>query len=159
MLLHRTACRFSAKYKAAETLKRNMQRFSKRMKAKREQSAVTIQNAARGKSAYKKVSSLRDAERLRVEQRRLDEENSRLQSLKADEMDKAASLIGKMARDRCAIKEAKGHRDNLLSAKIQKEREVQAMKDKLHSDAKAAGDKLNKENGAALLIQAASRGR
>ena len=103
--------------------------------------------------------SLREAERLRAEQRRLADENSRLQSLKADEMDKAASLIGKMARGRYAIKEAKGHRDSLLSAKMQRERDAKAIKDKLLSDAQSAGDKLNKENGAALLIQAASRGR
>ena len=159
MLLHRTTSRFSAKYKAAEVLKRNMQRFLKRMKAKRNQSAVTIQNAARGKSAYKKVSSLREAEHLRAEQRRLAEDNIRLQSLKADEMDKAASLIGKMARGRYAIKEAKGHRDSLLSERMQRERDAKAINDKLHSDAQSAGEKLNKENGAALLIQAASRGR
>ena len=148
MLLHRTASRFSAKYKAAEKLKRAMQRFVKRIKVKRERSALVIQNAARGQLACKKVSSLREAERLRAEQKRLAEESSRQKLLEAEEMDKAAGLIGRMARDRYAVKDARGYRDRLLSERNQRER-----------DAQAAGDKLKRETEAALLIQATSRGR
>ena len=148
MLLNRAAGRFSAKYRAAEKLKRVLQRFVKRMKAKRENAAVTIQSASRRRVAMKEVSGLRDNERSRVAARRLAEENQRLMDLDAEQRDKAAGLIGRMARDKYAIRDARGYRDRLLSEREQREK-----------DAQDARDRFSLENKSALCIQAAGRGR
>ena len=152
LLLDRAAGRFSAKYKAAEKLKHFLQRFTKRIKAKKDSSALVIQNATRSKIARKRVSGLREIERSK-------KENQRVKDEEMSEKIKAADLIGKMARDRSAIKDAKGQKDKLLTEKQRRERELMSEKEKREKEREDAINKLAIENGAALSIQAMERGR
>ena len=98
------------------------------------------------------MSGLREIERSKKESQRVkDEEMS--------EKIKAADLIGKMARDRSAIKDAKGQKDKLLTEKQRRERELMSEKEKREKEREDAINKLAIENGAALSIQAMERGR
>ena len=113
---------------------------------------MVIQNASRSKMARKRVSGLREIERSK-------KENQRLKDEEMSEKIKAADLIGKMARDRSAIKDAKGQKDKLLTEKQRRERELMSEKEKREKEREDAINKLAVENGAALSIQAMERGR
>jgi hypothetical protein len=156
MLLSRAAGRFSAQFRAAEKLKWALQRFVKRMKARRLGAAVTIQSAARRKAAFKVLTGKKRDEAMRLLKMKAEEEE-------AARRHDAACLIGKMARDRVAIRDAKGLRTRLLTEREQRdaaaaekmEKESRERKIKNQEDAARQAS----EHRAAVAIQAVSRGR
>jgi hypothetical protein len=156
MLLSRAAGRFSAQFRAAEKLKWALQRFVKRMKAKRLGAAVTIQSAARRKAAFKVLTGKKRDEAVRLLNKKAEEEE-------AARRHDAACLIGKMARDRVAIRDAKGVRTRLLT---KREKRDAAAAEKMEKDSrereiknKEDAARQESEHRAAVAIQAASRGR
>lgn len=156
MLLSRAAGRFSAQFRAAEKLKWALQRFVKRMKAKRLGAAVTIQSAARRRAAFKVLTGKKRDEALRLLRKKAEEEE-------AARRHDAACLIGKMARDRVAIRDAKGlktrlltereQRDAAAAAKLERESRERALR------SKELAARQESEHRAAVAIQAVSRGR
>ena len=123
LLLDQAASCFSAKYLAAAKIKFVLQRFVKKIKARRNDAAVTLQRASR-----------RRANRKATEKQRRDD---------------AASLIGKVARGKAAVTAAKSHKDTLL---LERQRDEE-------SDSALRSIQRLRENVAAGVIQAASRGR
>jgi hypothetical protein len=113
MLLNRAAGRFSSQFRAAERVKNTLRRFIKRLKSRRNEAATKIQSACRCRSA-KKVSTQMI---FLTEKQKLLEEKER-------EKARAATLIGKMARDRHSIKVAKKERTFLLLEREKRERRV-----------------------------------
>ena len=163
MLINRAAIRFSKQYCAAEKLKFAMQRFVKRLKASRLKAAITIQSAMRRRAAYKVLSGRKnDKAMVLLRDKKAREE--------AERQHDAACLIGKMARDRSAIKAAKGHRNRLLQDRIQREEDIEMERNRANANSavrtaqemrRLEEEKMRaeKESKAAITIQAVSRGR
>ena len=134
MLLDLTASCFSAKYLAAAKIKFYLQRFVKRIKVARHDAAVVLQRASRHRAERK-------ASTLLLHQNEEEKEKQR--------RDGAASLIGKAARGKAAVTAAKSHKDTLLRERQRDE----------ESDSALRSIQRLRENVAAGVIQAASRGR
>lgn len=156
MLINRAAIRFCKQYCAAEKLKSAMQRFIQRLKASRNKAAITIQSAMRERAACKVLSGRRNDEAMvLLMDRRAQEE--------AQRQHHAAYLIGKMARDRSAIRTARNHRNRLLLERTKREEDIEEERSRALADGavRSAEEKrrADRESKAAILIQAASRGR
>ena len=134
MLLDLTASCFSAKYLAAAKIKYYLQRFVKRIQATRHDAAVVLQRASRHRAE-------REASALLLHQNEEEKEKQR--------RDGAASLIGKAARGKAAVTAAKSHKDTLLRERQRDEESNSALR----------SIQRLRENVAAGVIQAASRGR
>ena len=134
MLLDLTASCFSAKYLAAAKIKFYLQRFVKKIKAARHDAAVVLQRASRHRAEMKASTFL-------LHQNEEEKEKQR--------RDGAASLIGKAARGKAAVTAAKSHKDTLLRERLRDE----------ESDSALRSIQRLRENVAAGVIQAASRGR